>query len=157
MTVTQILPVALTVVGLSLASTLVLIVAVKMHRGRSIARSTSLLTSYRSALIAIASGEDEDGQAKAALYAVPPTTWARLRPTVLAFLPKVRGASADDLSDLMRFHGEIDRATEMLTSRSAVMTRQGFHDDSPAVAALSHDVNAPAGGDVGAHAMSGDV
>src|SRR5665647_1949857 len=101
MTVAQILPVALTVIGLSFASTLVLIVAVKMHRGRSSTRSTSLLAPYRSALIAIASGEDEDGQAKAALYAVPPTTWARLRPTVLAFLPKVRGASADDLSDLM--------------------------------------------------------
>jgi len=37
------------------------------------------------------------------------------------------------------------------------MTRQGFGDDSPAVAALGHDVNAPAGGDVGAHTMSGDV
>ena len=127
MTVTQILPVALTVIGLSLASTLVLIVAVKMHRGRSSARSASLLAPYRGALIAIASGEDEDGQAKAALYAVPPTTWARLRPTVLAFLPKVRGASADDLSDLMRFHGEIDRATEMLTSRSAVRRAHGAY------------------------------
>jgi hypothetical protein len=56
MTVAQILPVALTVVGLSLASTLVLIVAVKMHRGRSSVRSTSLLAPYRKALIAI-SGE----------------------------------------------------------------------------------------------------
>jgi len=127
MTVAQILPVALIVIGLSLASTLVLIVAVKIHRGRSSARSTSLLAPYRGALIAIASGEDEDGQAKAALCAVPPTTWARLRPTVLAFLPKVRGASADDLSDLMRFHGEIDRATEMLSSRSAVRRAHGAY------------------------------
>jgi HEAT repeat protein len=127
MTVAQILPVALTVVGLSLASTLVLIVAVKMHRGRSSVRSTSLLASYRKALIAMASGEDEDGQAKDALYAVPATTWVRLRPNVLAFLPKVRGISADDLSDLMRFHGEIDRAKEMLTSRSAVRRAHGAY------------------------------
>ena len=95
MTVAQILPVALTVVGLSLASTLVLIVAVKMHRGRSSARSTSLLAPYRGALIAIASGEDEDGQAKAALYAVPPTTWARLR-LPLCELPQAPAADGND-------------------------------------------------------------
>lgn len=77
MTVAQILPVALTVVGLSVVSTLVLIVAVKMRRGRSSARSTSLLAPYRGALIAIAAGEDEDG--KAALCAVPEPVWARLR------------------------------------------------------------------------------
>ena len=50
MTVAQILLVALTVLGLSLASTLVRSVAVTMHRGRSSAMSTSLLASYRSAL-----------------------------------------------------------------------------------------------------------
>src|SRR5450759_3995858 len=38
------------------------------------------------------------------------------------------------------------------------MTRQGFGDDSPAVATLTGDVHAPAtGADVGADATSGDV
>ena len=127
MTLNQVLPIALTVIGFSVASTLAVIAVAKTRRGRGSVRSTSLLAPYRKALIAMASGEDQDGQAKDALYAVPATTWVRLRPNVLAFLPKVRGISADDLSDLMRFHGEIDRAKEMLTSRSAVRRAHGAY------------------------------
>lgn len=120
MTLNQVLPIALTVIGFSVASTLAVIAVAKTRRGRGSVRSRSLLAPYRNALIAMASGEDEDGQAKDTLYAVPAPTWVRLRPNVLAFLPKVRGTSADDLRELMRFHGEIDRAKRMLTSRSAV-------------------------------------
>jgi HEAT repeat protein len=68
----------------------------------------------------MASGEDEDGQARAALCAVPAPIWVRLCPSVVAFLPKVRGVPAEDLGELMRSHGEIDEARRMLTSRSAV-------------------------------------
>ena len=66
------------------------------------------------------SGEDDDGQAREALCAVPAPVWVRLRPHVVAFLPKVRGLPAEDLGELMRAHGEIEKATMMLTSRSAV-------------------------------------
>jgi HEAT repeat protein len=79
-----------------------------------------MLAPYRRALVAMASGEDEDGQAKATLCAVPAPVWARLRPSVVAFLPKVRGFPAEDLGELMRSHGETDQAARRLTSRSAV-------------------------------------
>lgn len=120
MSVGQVLLIAGAVIGLSCASSVAVIAIAKFRRGRAGVRSRALLTPYRHALIAMASGEDEDGQAKAALYAAPAPTWDRLRPSVVAFLPKVRGTPADDLGELLRSRGEIERATRMLTSRSAV-------------------------------------
>ena len=120
MSVRQVLLIAVAIIGLSMVSSVVVIVSAKFRRGRAGARSRALLAPYRRALLAMASGEDETGQAKAELYEVPPHTWDRLRPSVLAFLTKVRGASAADLGELLRSHGEIERATKMLTSRSAV-------------------------------------
>jgi HEAT repeat protein len=70
--------------------------------------------------VEIAAGEDDDGLAQAALCAVPARIWLRLRPSVVAFLPKVRGIGGVSLGEVMRSHGEIDKATTMLTSRSAV-------------------------------------
>lgn len=96
------------------------IVIVKFNRDRSSARSRALLATYRHALIAIASGEDEDGRAKTVLDAVDASTWKRLRPSVVALLSKVQGTAVDNLGELLRSHGEIKRATKMLTSRSAV-------------------------------------
>jgi len=86
-----------------------------------------LLSTYRHALITIASDEDDDGQAKAVLDAVPGPIWERLRPRVVAFLPKVRGTASDDLGELLRSRGEIDRATKMLTSRSGVRRARGAY------------------------------
>ncbi len=120
MSVGQILLIAGAVIGLSCASSIAVIAIARFRRGRAGVRSRELLAPYRRALTAMASGEDEDGQAKAALYAVPAPTWDLLRPSVVAFLPKVRGTPADDLGELLRSHGEIERATRMLTSRSAV-------------------------------------
>lgn len=150
MTLNQVLPIALTVIGFSVASTLAVIAVAKTRRGRGSVRSRSLLAPYRNALIAMASGEDEDGQAKDTLYALPAPTWVRLRPNVLAFLPKVRGTSADDLSELMRFHGEIDRAKRMLTSRSAVRRAHAAYllglardrDNAPLLLPLLNDPDA---------------
>lgn len=120
MIVGQVLQIALAVIGLSCAACVVVIAVAKVHRGRAGVRSSALLLPYRQALIAMASGEDEDGQARASLYAVPAPTWDRLRPSVVAFLTKVRGAPADDLGELLRSRGEIESARRMLTSRSAV-------------------------------------
>ncbi|TFB50266.1 HEAT repeat domain-containing protein [Cryobacterium tagatosivorans] len=116
----QVLLIVIAVIGLSCASSIAVIAISKFRRGRADVRSRALLAPYRHALIAIASGEDEDGQAKTALSALPAPTWDRLRPSVVAFLPKVRGTPADDLGELLRSHGEIERATRMLTSRSAI-------------------------------------
>ena len=120
MSVGQVLLIAVAAIGLSCASSVAVIAIAKFRRGRASVRSRALLAPYRRALITMASGEDEDGQAKAALYAVPAPAWDRLRGSVVAFLPKVRGTPADDLGELLRSHGEIERATRMLTSRSAV-------------------------------------
>lgn len=120
MSVGQVLLIASAVIGLSCVSAVAVIAIAKLRRGRAGVRSRALLAPYRRALIAMASGEDEDSQAKAALYAVPAPTWERLRPSVVAFLGRVRGAPAEELGDLLRSHGEIERATGMLTSRSAV-------------------------------------
>ncbi len=116
----QVLLIAGAVIGLACASSVAAIAIARFRRGRAGARSRALLAPYRRALIAIVSGEDEDGQAKAALYAVPAPTWDLLRPNVVAFLVRVRGTPADDLGELLRSHGEIERATRMLASRSAV-------------------------------------
>ena len=120
MTVSHVLQIVGVVIGLSCAVSVVVIAVAKVHRGRAGVRSSALLLPYRHALIAMASGEDEDGQAKASLYAVPAPTWDRLRPSVVAFLTKVRGTPADDLGELLRSRGEIESAKRMLTSRSAV-------------------------------------
>jgi len=81
----------------------------------------------RGALIALACGEDEDGQARRLLNALPPATWDRLRPSVVTFLTKVRGAPADDLGQVMRSHGEIEAAKRQLASRSAVRRARGAY------------------------------
>jgi len=107
-------------IGLACASAVVVIVVAKLGRGLVSARSRAMLAPYRRALITVVSGEDEDGQGLAALCAVPEPVWARLRPSVVAFLPKVRGAPADNLCEVMRAHGELEAANRRLTSRSAV-------------------------------------
>jgi len=116
----QVLLIADAVIGLSCASSVAVIAIAKFGRDRGGARSSALLAPYRHALIAMASGEDEEGQARGVLFAVSAPTWDRLRPSVVAFLPKVRGAPADDLGELLRSHGEIEAAKRMLISRSAV-------------------------------------
>ena len=120
MSLGQVLLIAAVAIGLSCASSVAVIVIAKFRRGRASVRFRALLAPYRRALIMVASGEDEDGEAKAALYSVPAPDWDRLRGSVIAFLPKVRGTPAEDLGELLRSHGEIERATRMLNSRSAV-------------------------------------
>ncbi len=163
----RVLLIAGAIIGLSCASSVAVIAIARFRRGRAGIRSRDLLAPYRRALTVMASGEDALGQAKAALYAVPAPTWDLLRPSVVAFLPKVRGAPADDLGELLRSHGEIERATRMLASvlenvgyRQATawrrlegwwaslrgkkqvwgtMTRQGFDDESRAETAVNAD------------------
>jgi hypothetical protein len=72
------------------------------------------------AWVAMASGQDEDGQAKTALSAEPARIWTRLRPRVVAFLATLGGIPVDNLGVLMRSHVRIDGASRMLTSPSAV-------------------------------------
>ena len=127
MRASRLLPITLAVVGIFCLLAVAVIVIAKIHRRLAGAKSRDLLATYRHALIAIASDEDGDGQAKAVLYAVTTPVWERLRPRVLAFLPKVRGKAAEDLSEILRSRGEISRATKMLTSRSGVRRARGAY------------------------------
>jgi len=120
MTFDDLLAAAVTVLGLSLALTLAVMVIAKERRGRGLAAARSVLAPYRRELIVLASGEDENSQAKNILYGAPESSWPSMRPFVLGMLPKVRGMAAVELSELLRFHGELDKAEKMLTSRSAV-------------------------------------
>lgn len=127
MSVDRLLTFTLFVVVIFCVLAIAVIVIAKIHRRRAGDKSTYLLLAYRHELIAIASDEDEDGEAKLVLNAVPLPIWERLRPSVIAFLPKVRGTAAEDLSQLLRSRGEIKRATEMLTSRSGVRRARGAY------------------------------
>ena len=120
MNVGQIFLIVGVALGLACASAVVVVAIAKFRRGRVAARSRAMLAPYRHSLITMVAGEDDGGQAREALSVVPPPIWVRLRPSVVAFLPKVRGLPADNLGELMRAHGEIDEATRRLTSRSAV-------------------------------------
>lgn len=99
----------------------------KVLRLHTSARSRKLLSVYRRALIAIAADEDDNGQAKAMLVAVPIPIWKRLRSHVVSLLPKVRGVAADNLVELLRSRGEIDRATMMLKSKSGFRRARGAY------------------------------
>ena len=127
MSVDRLLPVTITVIATSCLVMVTLIVLAKIRHRRIVAKSRKLLAIYRHALIAIASDEDDGQQAKAFLSAVSGPIWKRLRSHVVAFLPKVRGTAADDLGELLRIHGEIDRAIKMLTSRSGVRRARGAY------------------------------
>ncbi|MEO5974742.1 MAG: HEAT repeat domain-containing protein [Ilumatobacteraceae bacterium] len=123
----RLLPITLAVVGILCLLAIAAIVIAKIHRRRAGDKSRYLLSAYRNELLAIASDEDEEGEAKEVLNAVPMPIWERLRPSVIAFLPKVRGTAAEDLSELLRSRGEIKRATKMLTSRSGVGRARGAY------------------------------
>ena len=135
-------------IGLASASSIAVIVIAKVRRVRVGVSARAMLAPYRLGLVAMASGEDEGGQAKFALCALPSPIWARLRPSVVAFLPKVRGLPADDLTELMRAHGEIDEAGRMLSSRSAVRRARaayllGLMRDTDSVVLLVPLLNEP--------------
>ncbi len=127
MSVGRLLPITLAVVGVFCILAATVIVIAKIHRRRAGDKSRYFLSAYRQELLAIASDEDDSGQAKAVLNVVPMPIWERLRPSVIAFLPKVRGTAAEDLSALLRSRGEIDRAKKMLTSRSGVRRARGAY------------------------------
>lgn len=113
--------------ALACVSAVLAIAVAKVGRGRLTARSRAVLAPYRHSLIAVVAGEDDDGRGLAALCTVPASVWVRLRPSVIAFLPKVRGLPADSLCQVLRVHGELEEANRMLTSRRAVCRAQGAY------------------------------
>ncbi len=82
---------------------------------------------YRAALLAVASGEDDAGDAVARLRAVPARTWTAVRDLAVSLLGKVRGDPAAQLVALLDGRGELDRARTGVRSPSAVRRARNAH------------------------------
>ena len=101
---------------------LVLVAVTAVAKARRMRREESLRrlsAPHRALLLEIAADED-DGQAWAALAALPARQWSGLRPTVVSMLAKLRGAPVVTLVALLDAHGDLDRARLRLSSGSAV-------------------------------------
>jgi HEAT repeat protein len=96
------------------------IVVSRVRRVRAARRSADLAAPHRPMLLAVASGEDGDGSARALLQDLPAPSWEHVRGAVIAMLTKVRGAPAQSLVEMLHAHAEVDRAVARLQSRSAV-------------------------------------
>jgi len=97
-----------------------LIVLTKLRRTVRQTRTAAKIGPYRHALLAVATGEDDDGKGRRELYAISSRVWKHMDSAVVSMLSHVRGAPAEVLAGTLRGHGEIDRATAMTRSRSAV-------------------------------------
>ena len=107
-----------------------LLLTIVLSRGRRVRaarRGAALLAPHRPLLLAVASGEDPEGDARARLQHLPDRSWEHVRGAVVAMLAKVRGAPAESLAGLLQARGEVDRATARLRSRSAVGRARGAY------------------------------
>jgi HEAT repeat protein len=106
---------------------MLVIVLSRGHRVRAARRGAALLAPHRPLLLAVASGEDAEGSALASLQRLPDRSWQHARSAVIAMLAKVRGGPAESLVGLLHAHGEVDRATARLRSRSAMGRARGAY------------------------------
>lgn len=97
-----------------------LIVATKVARSRRERRSAELVAPYRRDLLAVASGEDDDGVHRGRLLAARGASQTAVDEALSHLLGKVRGVPADHLAEVLRAHGAVDRAMEDLGHRSSV-------------------------------------
>ena len=108
------------VIGLSCLGLALVIVGARLHRVRATRRTARMVAPHRPMLLAVASGEDAEGSARAHLASLPAATWEHVRSAAVAMLAKVRGAPAETLVSLLHAHAEVERALGWLRSRSAV-------------------------------------
>ena len=128
------------VIGLSCLGLALVIVGARLHRVRATRRTARMVAPHRPMLLAVASGEDAEGSARAHLASLPAATWEHVRSTTVAMLAKVRGAPAETLVSLLHAHAEVERALGWLRSRSAVRRARAAY-----LLGLLHDpANVPA-------------
>ena len=128
------------VIGLSCLGLALVIVGARLHRVRATRRTARLVAPHRPMLLAVASGEDAEGSARAHLASLPAATWEHVRSAAVAMLAKVRGAPAETLVSLLHAHAEVERALGRLRSRSAVRRARAAY-----LLGLLHDpANVPA-------------
>lgn len=106
---------------------LVFIVATRLARTMRDRRTQALVAPHRAALLAVASGEDDDGSHRDALIGVDGPAREALDDAVVDLLAKVRGAPAEELAAVLLAHGAVDRAPHDLTHRSTVRRARAAH------------------------------
>ncbi|QIM20290.1 HEAT repeat domain-containing protein [Phycicoccus sp. HDW14] len=116
--------------GLAAASLLMAcaIVALKLHRTLRTRAWEHRVAPLREAVLLVATGEDtEDGDTLSELAGVRGRTRRDLDELVVRLLGKVRGEAADQLVELLRSHGVLDRATRDARSWSPVRRERALH------------------------------
>jgi HEAT repeat protein len=109
---------AMGLVSVVLAMVLAVARAVRFAAGSA---REARLAPHRLALLAVAAGSDEDGEATARLRAAPQRNWPAVRGLAVALLGKVRGEPAEELARLLDARGEFRRARSAVRSRRAIV------------------------------------
>lgn len=102
------------------AALVLAIVVVRVDRLWRERREQRLLAPLRAGLIRVAAGEDADGLATRELASTTGPTATILDRRIVALLGKVRGAPTEQLVQVLRAHGAVDRAHCDLSRRSPV-------------------------------------
>lgn len=104
-----------------------LIVTTKVTRTLRDRRTSALVAPHRPDLLAVASGEDEDGTHRDALIGVDGPAREALDDAVVDLLTKVRGAPSEELASVLLAHGAVDRAPHDLRHRNTVRRARAAH------------------------------
>lgn len=104
-----------------------LIVLTKVSRTLRERRTAELVAPHRAHLLAVASGEDDDGSHRDALMEVDGPAREAVDDVVLELLGKVRGVPAEELASVLLVHGAVDRAPHDLRDRSTLRRARAAH------------------------------
>ena len=96
------------------------VVAVRARRQSRDQRDQMLLSPLRPPLIAVASGEDDDGAAAEQLTWATGMSRSVLDRNIVELLTKIRGVPAEQLVRVLEVHGAVEAAVADLTHRSSV-------------------------------------
>jgi HEAT repeat protein len=112
---------------LACLSLVLLIVLTKVTRTRRERRTSQLVAPHRPHLLAVASGEDDDGTHRDALIEVDGPARDAVDDVVVDLLGKVRGVPAEELASVLLAHGAVDRAPHDLRDRSTLRRARAAH------------------------------
>jgi HEAT repeat protein len=107
--------------GLISAALALVVIVTRVARFAAGSAREARLAPHRLALLAIAAGGDEDGEAAARLRAVQGRDWPPVRGLAVSLLGKVRGEPAEQLARLLDARGEFRRARSAVRSRRAIV------------------------------------
>ena len=101
------------------------VAATKVRRTARQRRRAALLRPFRSQLIVVSAGEDEDRRALGALVGADGAAGRLVDVAAVEMLGKVRGMPADQLVEVLQVHGAVREAANDLRHRSPVRRARG--------------------------------